>query len=171
MSRPVRSDLFECFHLAALSASEPHHPSLWGPLRCPLAKVEEPCGMFQRSLIGFRCFGPLASPPTNTPSCVSCVIGLNSPNTLLSPLNERGQRYKMDTGLLQKFNMFRQKWGRKIKCSVHLYYPATQQSLSSFLFSSWAENIYPHPPHAPPSLERQRAPENWEMVLGDSLPH
>lgn len=118
---------------------------LWGPLRCPLAKVEEPCGMFQRSLIGFRCFGPLASPPTNAPSCVSCAIGLNSPNTLLSPLNERGQTYKMDTSLLWNFNKFRQRRSRKIKFGLHLHYPATQQSFSSFLLSSWTENIPPSP--------------------------
>ena len=69
------------FHLAGcLSAPESHQPSLWGPLRCPLAKMEEPRGMFQSSLIGFRCCGPLASPPPS-PHSVSCVIGLPAPQS------------------------------------------------------------------------------------------
>lgn len=56
------------FHLAQAPWGQPVNGllisealSLRRPLRCPLAAAMEPCGMFQSSLIGFRCFGPTAS--------------------------------------------------------------------------------------------------------------
>lgn len=48
--------------LCRLFVARDRHSQL-GPLQCPVAKVEEPHGMFQSSLIGFRCCGPPASPP------------------------------------------------------------------------------------------------------------
>lgn len=46
----------------------------------------------------FQVLRATGQPPTITPLCVSCVIGLNSQSTAISPLKERGQRYEMDTG-------------------------------------------------------------------------
>lgn len=50
----------------------------------------------------FQVLRATGQPPTITPLCVSCVIGLNSQSTAISPLKERGQRYEMDTGFTVK---------------------------------------------------------------------
>lgn len=151
------------FHLSGcLSAIELHEPSLWGPLQCLLAKVEEPCGMFQRSVIGFRCYGPLANPsPTFNPlsnrqspklfNLLRFVSFKTLPETLKCLLTKRIAVFSTNRAANQaKLNM-----------------------ASNVPLLSTAEVCFlpaPIAPIAPPGLSINILRKNREMVLGNS-PH
>lgn len=170
-SRSVRSDAFECFHLVAfLSASEPTSS-------LPARTFTMPSGQSGRTLWNvptlsnrFQVLWATGQPPHQHPILrVLCDRTQQSKHPPFSSKEERGQRatkwipvFKVQTERVQA-----RKCGKKINtlCIFTILQLSRAQLLSCFL-----PELKNTPPPSP-SLERQRAPENWEMVLGDSLPH